>query len=95
MSAALLEPQQSSPSFSRQLLMEYDRLTKRSICKLLIDSGDRGVERTELFHQVGQIARSKFPQFDYDQNAFELDLISVQRKYSALYESVDRHVHIR
>lgn len=94
MSAALLEFQHSSKLSDKKTLREYDRLTKRSICRLLIDSGDRGVDRTELFRQVAQIARNSFPQFGYDMNAFELDLISVQRKYAGLYETVDRHVHL-
>uniref|UniRef100_UPI003F490630 hypothetical protein n=1 Tax=Paenarthrobacter ureafaciens TaxID=37931 RepID=UPI003F490630 len=94
MSTTSVDPMLASWSADRQSLRAYDRLTKRLICKLLMDSGDQGVERTNLFRQVESIAKTNFPQFDYDIKAFELDLISVQRRYGGIFETVDRHFHL-
>lgn len=90
MANALMDRVHDAPKTLLEIGIEYDRLTKGLITKLILDAGEAGIDRTELFAQVRQAASDEFPQFRYDADCFELDLGGVQRKHLGLYESMGR-----
>lgn len=90
MTNALMERVHDAPRTLLEIGIEYDRLTKELVTKLILDAGPRGIDRTELFARVSRTAGEEFPQFNYDAGCFELDLAAVQRKHLGLFETMGR-----